>query len=181
MWLADASLVVRHLYLVPIAMLMILMVMQKEAEAEEISERKVIGIHNQKNKKNESAALMRKRNAPDAKHFDPQFLHSVPGQAPADLSFFSYPNQVLPGTYLTDIYVNERYVEQIEMRFDNPVGVDSQSEAVSARACINKDMLERWGIDIMQFSVFNDIDNEDKQCLPLTEWIPHSQVHFNMA
>lgn len=181
MWLTDLSLVVRHLYLILIATLMILMVMQKETMAEETSKKKSIDIHNQTNKKNPFSSPIHTQQVQDAKHFDPQFLHSIPGQAPADLSFFTYVNQVLPGTYLADIYVNERYIEQIEVSFNNPVEIDNQAGAVSAQACLNKDMLQRWNIDIMQFPVFHHIDDNDKRCLPLTEWIPHSQVHFNMA
>lgn len=181
MWLADVSLVVRHLYLVLITTLMIPMVMQKETVAEEMSGRISIDIPSQANKKNALTGPTQNQQILDAKHFDPQFLHAIPGQTPTDLNFFVYANQVLPGTYLTDIYVNERYIEQIEIRFDNPLESANQSGMVSAQACLNKDMLQRWGINIMQFPAFHHIDDKDKRCLPLTEWIPHSQVHFSMA
>ena len=53
MWLADVSLVVRHLYLVLITTLMMLMVVtQKEVVAEEISKRRSIDIPSQTNKNN---------------------------------------------------------------------------------------------------------------------------------
>lgn len=179
MWLA-VNLVARHLYLILIATLMTSMVMQKETVAEEISKKESTDIHNQADK-SVSTAPINTQQALDAKQFNPHFLHTIPGQAPVDLSFFTYANQVLPGTYLADIYVNERYIEQIEIRFDNPVETNKQAGPVSAQACLNKGMLQRWGIDIMQFPAFHPIDDKDPRCLPLTEWIPHSQVRFNMA
>lgn len=174
MCLTDGYLIVRHLHLI---VLLITFGALNMALAEEKDPQEVFA-HNRAVNATQVYASLPPKNADAIMHFNPKFLHHIPGQAPVDLALFAYGNRVLPGIYLVDVVVNGRYIEQTEIRFDTPssTAVDS-STSFSAQPCLNGAMLQRWGVDVQKLK----IDHDDAQCLSLTEWITHSQVNFDMG
>lgn len=71
-------------------------------------------------------------------YFDDRFLAF--GSSSADVKRFSRPNAVIPGTYLLDVYVNDRWVSREDIVFrDDANGV--------AQACVTPGQLQSWRVD----------------------------------
>ncbi len=175
----DGCLIIRHLYLLIVFFmtfcLMNIALPQENNEQQAVAKNAIVnsGKEFTTAKPNTAETMM---------HFNPRFLHAIPGQESVDLTLFSYGNRVLPGTYLVDVVVNARYIEQTEIRFDIPPSAATNSAiSSSAEACLTHAMLQRWGVDMQKLPVLNKIDSNDVQCVPLTEWIAHSHVSFDMG
>lgn len=178
MCLSDGCRVVRHLYLIVLIMTLGVVNVARAKDRDWQQAATQNGAANEE--KIFTASLS--NNADAEMHFNPKFLHHIPGQAPVDLTLFSYGNRVLPGTYLVDVVVNARYIEQTEIRFDiSPSTAADDSTSSSTQACLTPAMLQRWGVDMQKLPMLNKIDNHDVQCVPLTEWIAHSHVSFDMG
>ena len=74
--------------------------------------------------------------------FDASFLQG--GTDSADLSRFSKGNSILPGRYLSDIYLNEVAVGREEVLFKVQPGMQN------AEPCLSIELLDRFGIDTLQ-------------------------------
>ncbi|EEF23380.1 conserved hypothetical protein, partial [Ricinus communis] len=70
--------------------------------------------------------------------FDPTFLQSG---SKVDVSRFSRGNAIAPGSYYVDVWLNDARTARENVRFV-PTG-----EGQSARACVTRLMLEKWGVD----------------------------------
>lgn len=178
MGFSDGCRVVRHLHLIVLIMTFCLanIVLAKGSDWQQAA------TQNDGANTEQILTASQSNNAEVEMHFNPQFLHHIPGQAPVDLTLFSYGNRVLPGTYLVDVVVNARYIEQTEIRFDiAPSAAVDGSTSSSAQACLTPAMLQRWGVDMQKLPMLNKIDNNDGQCVPLAEWIAHSHISFDMG
>ena len=78
--------------------------------------------------------------AADATDFDPTFLPG--GVGSADLARFSRGNQVLPGRYQVDVYLNEMFHGSEQVRFDVPPG---RSDAAP---CVTEELSQRLWLDL---------------------------------
>lgn len=101
--------------------------------------------------------------------FDASFLQG--GTDSADLSRFSKGNSILPGRYLSDIYLNEVAVGREEVLFKVQPGMQN------AEPCLSIELLDRFGIDTLQLQ---DVDIKDKHaCVDLQTNIPSASVLFD--
>jgi len=107
--------------------------------------------------------------------FNEAFLTVGGEQATADLSIFSRGNRVLPGTYVTDIYLNSLSRGQRELRF---VG-SGDSSSQNARPCITRDLLAELEVKVDAFPALDNTGLED--CITLETAIPSAALSHDAA
>jgi len=117
--------------------------------------------------------------AADPVSFDTSFFPS--GMAPkVDLSRFEKGNVVLPGTYRSDIRLNNTWQARGDLVFANVPGKDN------AEPCYDSAMLIRIGLDLKK--VFTQKENpslkkipEGTFCGPIGDYIPGAKADFDMG
>jgi outer membrane usher protein len=111
-------------------------------------------------------------NAHSEMWFDPSFFSDDPHSV-ADLSHFEKGQEVAPGTYRVDIFLNDAFVESRDVNFVtlNPKGEVS--------ACLTTESLERMGVKTSSYSAFNLLKKQ--ACAPLETIIPDSKLTFDVA
>lgn len=107
--------------------------------------------------------------ASDEYEFDPTFLQG--GADAAELAKFSRGNLVLPGTYLTDIIVNDISIGRDDVEFRKKPGQDS------AEPCLSVELLDRAGVDLLKLPNVNIKDRQS--CVDLTAAVEASSVHYD--
>lgn len=85
--------------------------------------------------------------------FDASFLSDDPEKV-ADLSRFEQGNNMLPGVYRADIFLNGRFVETRDVRFAAPESAPDSVAAMELQPCIGTKELALFGIDM---NVFNNL------------------------
>lgn len=129
------------------------------------------------------SAVMLPVKANEAIQFNSHFLKKIMGQEHVDLSLFEYANYILPGRYLTDIYVNHQYVEQLDLTFDVPADPINtgpiEARTKNAVPCLTLGMLSRWGVDIGKVSAWEIMP--DNVCVDLTTAVPYSTIKFDLS
>lgn len=105
-------------------------------------------------------------------YFDPSFLGGDSG-APVDLSAFETPGGMVEGTYLADIYMNNKMQSTRQVTFTK----DDNGNIVPD---ITPEMLRKMGVNIEHLSGFKDLP-EDKPAGDLTALIPDATVKFDIA
>ena len=78
---------------------------------------------------------------PAASIFNEGFLGIGGDQPNADLSVFKFGNQVLPGTYMTDVTRDGNALGKFQLRFEEASGKRD------AQPCLTREMLESWGVN----------------------------------
>ena len=78
-------------------------------------------------------------------NFNEEFLRMGGDQPQADLSLFAFGNQVMPGQYLVDVYLNQNGMGKREIRFDAKEG---KRDAV---ACLTRGLLDELGVNVEAF------------------------------
>src|SRR5579863_2274472 len=78
---------------------------------------------------------------PEDATFSPLFLKGERARA-VDLSRFEHGNQVLPGTYRAEVYLNGNWIasEDVTLR--------AVGENTAARPCFTRDTLDRYGVNL---------------------------------
>ncbi|MDR5827561.1 fimbrial biogenesis outer membrane usher protein [Caballeronia sp. LP006] len=110
-----------------------------------------------------------------AVEFNEQFLDSSDSEK-LDVSRFNKGQEVLPGTYRSDIYVNDAWKGKLNIEV-RELGGDSH-EVVP---CMNADLLERLGVDPRKLSAESTakLETADKGCLTLSDLIPNAVASFD--
>jgi len=106
--------------------------------------------------------------------FDRSMLSGA-GQNTTDLSRFEHGNPVLPGEYVSDIYLNNVWVSRESVRFAAP------SAKADAVACLSRKMLDQFGLHPkMSEDVTKRLD-DPSACVALSELIPDATMVFDMT
>ncbi len=103
--------------------------------------------------------------------FNPGFLE-INGTAPADLSLFSKGNRVVPGLYRVDVFVNQAFVGQEEIRFVEAGDGD-------ATPCVTRQQLTAWRVNGAAFPAV--VAAAEGDCINLEKVIPDSTVAYEAA
>lgn len=105
-------------------------------------------------------------------YFNPRFLADDP-EAVADLSSFENGQEVPPGTYRVDIFLNDGFINTRDITF-KPSG-----SGHGLNPCISRSMLNGLRINIDAISGINALAVD--VCVPLTELIPESTARFDVG
>ncbi len=115
-------------------------------------------------------------NAPETQvEFNPAFLHDG---SQVDVSRFSRGNPVLPGEYLVDLRINQKWVGRVSVRFIAQPGSDI------ALPCIDRALIARIGLDFERLSTSARADLKKLQsggCADLKGMIPAAAVSFDLS
>lgn len=111
-------------------------------------------------------------NAKEKVWFDPAFFSDDPNTV-ADLSHFEKGQEVAPGVYRVDIFVNGEFFKTHDLSF---ISLPS-NDAVSA--CLTTDLLEEMNVNTASFPAFGLLNK--KACAPLAEIIPDANVAFDVS
>lgn len=104
--------------------------------------------------------------------FDTRFLHQIPGVNAIDIGRFN-KNVIPPGTYYSDVYVNNEWRGRNEVHF-----YEGSSASNEINICITKELLML--IDALPNEV-HEIDNTAKGCKYLTYSISLAKFQFNLS
>lgn len=103
-------------------------------------------------------------------YFNPRFLSDDPA-AVADLSNFEKGQELPPGTYRTDIYLNDGYITTRDITFS--AGENGQG----LTPCLTRDQLASMGVNTSSISGINVLSADT--CVPLTELIKDATTSFD--
>jgi outer membrane usher protein len=107
--------------------------------------------------------------------FDRSMLSGA-GQNTTDLSRFERGGFVASGTYSVDIYLNERPVGRINVRFAAP------SADASAAPCVTRALLDKLGLHPADLSDRITADLvDDNACVDIADVIPGASMTFEMS
>ena len=108
--------------------------------------------------------------------FNPAFVHGVDGQ-PVDLSRFERGDQLGPGGYRADIYVNQTWIG----REDITVRADTGDNTASV-VCFSRQQIARIGLDV------DALPNRDAataaldtDCIDPAQLVPDAHVDFDLS
>ncbi len=114
--------------------------------------------------------------APESQvEFNPAFLHDG---SQVDVSQFSRGNPVLPGEYMVDLRVNDKWVGRASIRFIAQPGSDI------ALPCIDRETVARIGLDFERLTPSARSELRKLQsggCVDLKAMIPHAAVSFDLS
>ena len=105
-------------------------------------------------------------------YFNPRFLADDP-QAVADLSRFENGQELPPGTYRVDIYLNNGYMATRDVTFNTG---DSEQGIVP---CLTRAQLASMGLNTASVSGMNLL--ADDACVPLTTMIHDATAHLDVG
>lgn len=107
--------------------------------------------------------------------FDHSLL-SGSGQNTTDLSRFEHGNPVLPGSYNTDIYLNNSWVGRSDVRFA------SVAANASATPCVDRNLLDQLKLHVDKLSDETKAQLSDpKACVGIASLIPGADIAFDMT
>jgi outer membrane usher protein len=107
--------------------------------------------------------------------FDRSLLSGA-GQNTSDLARFEHGNPVLPGSYNTDIYLNNAWIGRSDVRF---AAVDGH---VSAAPCVDRKLLNQLGLHPDKLSAETMAKLQDPSaCVSIDSLIPGTTITFDMA
>ncbi|HEV2703307.1 MAG TPA: fimbria/pilus outer membrane usher protein, partial [Steroidobacteraceae bacterium] len=107
--------------------------------------------------------------------FNPAFLQ---GGSKVDVSRFSRGNPVLPGDYLVDLQVNDKWLGRASVRFV------AQPNSDIALPCIDRELVSRIGLDFEKLPASAQADLRRSLtggCIDLAALIPESTVTFDLS
>ena len=105
-------------------------------------------------------------------YFNPRFLADDP-QAVADLSRFENGQELPPGTYRVDIYLNNGYMATRDVTFNTG---DSEQGIVP---CLTRAQLASMGLNTASVAGMNLL--ADDACVPLTSMIHDATAHLDVG
>lgn len=107
--------------------------------------------------------------------FDRSLLSGA-GQNTTDLSRFEHGNPVLPGSYNTDIYLNNVWVGRSDVRFA------AATANTSATACVDRKLLDQLGLRPAKLSDGIKASLQDPTaCVSIDSLIPDATMLFDMS
>lgn len=107
--------------------------------------------------------------------FNPAFLHEG---SQVDVSQFSHGNPVLPGEYLVDLQINDKWVGRGSIRLIAQPGSDI------ALPCIDRAIVGRIGLDFERLTPSARAELRKLQsggCIDLNAIIPHATASFDLS
>ncbi|MDR5767845.1 FimD/PapC N-terminal domain-containing protein [Caballeronia sp. LZ028] len=109
-----------------------------------------------------------------AVEFNEQFLESGSGEK-VDISRFNKGQEILPGTYRADTYVNNEWKGKLGIEIRGPQNGDGV-----VRPCMTSDLLTQFGVDIRKLTpeALAALDDADKTCPSLADLIPSQAFSF---
>jgi outer membrane usher protein len=110
-----------------------------------------------------------------AVEFNSAFLR---GGSQVDISRFSQGNQVLPGDYLVDLHVNDKWASRSSIRFVGQPGSDS------AQPCIDRAIFDQIGLDTAKLSreaLAGLPKSGSAECVDLEALVPDATVSFELS
>ncbi|HIH5017974.1 TPA: FimD/PapC N-terminal domain-containing protein, partial [Klebsiella oxytoca] len=103
-------------------------------------------------------------------YFNPRFLADDPA-AVADLSGFEKGQELPPGTYRADIYLNEGYMATRDITFN----VDEKGHGLAP--CLTRGQLASMGVNTSAIAGIDVLAAD--ACVPLTEMIKDATTRFD--
>ena len=98
------------------------------------------------------------------------------GKDTSDLARFEHGNPVLPGLYNLDVYVNQRWIGRLDVRFAAP------APDASAVPCVTRDLLDRMGLAPAKSATSATARlKSPNACVQLEQLIPGAQLVFDMS
>lgn len=109
----------------------------------------------------------------DYAEFDQRMLPGA-GQSTIDLSRFERANAVLPGTYRVDIYLNDAFVGQTEVRFAAP------SPQANALPCVTTELMQMLGLLLDKLPPERKaLLGDPNGCVDLATLVPAASLSFD--
>jgi len=105
-------------------------------------------------------------------YFNPRFLSDDPS-AVADLSDFEKGQEVAPGTYRVDIYLNDTLMTTRDVAFKRA------QNGHNLQPCLTRGQLSDMGVNISGVEGINAVAAD--ACVPLAELIPDSTTRFDVG
>lgn len=105
-------------------------------------------------------------------YFNPRFLADDPA-AVADLSGFENGQEVPPGTYRVDIYLNDGFMTTLDVAFN------SGEKGHGLSPCLTRSQLAGMGVNTAAISGMNALAAD--ACVPLTELITDATTRFDVG
>ncbi|AET90941.1 fimbrial biogenesis outer membrane usher protein [Burkholderia sp. YI23] len=115
--------------------------------------------------------------ANQAVEFDTTFLQ-LDSKERVDIARFAHGNVVSPGVYAVDIWLNDIRIARQEVRFA------AANPGESARACLTRPMLERFGLDFAKIAADGSQDASalaGAECIDLPAAVPDATVDFDFS
>jgi outer membrane usher protein len=108
----------------------------------------------------------------DTVSFDPAFLGAA-GDRQIDLSRFESSDSAVPGTWPTDIYVNDEKVAHEKVVF-------AEQPDKRVRPCLSTQILKQINLNYSQLpAAFNEALKQGMKCYPLEQLIPQASVIYD--
>ncbi|WAG79497.1 fimbrial biogenesis outer membrane usher protein [Metapseudomonas furukawaii] len=110
--------------------------------------------------------------------FNPGFFGGSDDES-VDLSRFSRPDALPPGTYRLDLYVNERWMGRHELRVEE----DGEGEAAAQRYCFRPEQVGALGIELSQLPDPQGARRmiAEQACIELDRLVPEAQVAIDLS
>lgn len=114
--------------------------------------------------------------------FNQDFLGDSGQSSSVDISRFAYSNTMLPGVYLTDIYVNGRWVGKKDLLLR-----DIDESPHTAVVCFSRQLLEMSGVDFSKLSetvlaaLHEDRQTVADSCLQLSHLVDGAQLDYDAS
>lgn len=105
-------------------------------------------------------------------YFNPRFLSDDPA-AVADLSSFEKGQEVPPGTYRVDIYLNDGYMTTKDISFS------AGEDGYGLTPCLTRGELSDMGVNTSSVEVINSL--ESNACVPISEIFKDSTANFDVG
>lgn len=105
-------------------------------------------------------------------YFNPRFLADDPS-AVADLSGFEQGNELPPGTYRVDIYLNNGYMTTRDVTFN------TSENGHGLTPCLTRGLLASMGLNMASVSGINALATD--ACVPLTEMIKDATTRLDVG
>lgn len=106
------------------------------------------------------------------RYFNPRFLADDPA-AVADLSRFENGQEVLPGTYLVDIFLNDGFVTTRNVTFN------AGEEGQDVSPCLTRGQLADMGVNTPAIEGVTALASD--ACVPITRMIKEATVNFDVG
>ncbi|AIY41649.1 Outer membrane usher protein [Collimonas arenae] len=107
--------------------------------------------------------------------FESGFLPAGSGKA-VDLSRFEKGNNVVPGNYSVDVFVNQNWAGRMQLPFKEQVGL------ANAQPCFNKKALEQAGVAVTKLPPEIGMQLADASvCLPIAEIVSDAFATFDFG
>ncbi|WP_434638743.1 fimbria/pilus outer membrane usher protein [Klebsiella sp. I138] len=121
-----------------------------------------------------AASAMNENKTTDDITFDPNFLN-ISGNETIDLSRFEKGDAALPGTWITDVFVNGQSVAQ-----DKIIFIERKDKTV--QPCVTRDLIKNFNLNFSQLpQSFTDAIRESHECYFLSDLLPDIKMAYDSS